>query len=111
MVVLMSQSYAKSQLEHEIRRLTKLVEDLVHIRDGKPPNEEALQAAPHLEGWALRWRTVPCLTGLVSGHPHIEDGDNCTTTEVWALAPKLGYARTTSRFYSLGRPLGASRDQ
>jgi hypothetical protein len=37
-------------------------------------------------------------------HPTIADGRQGITTGLWVLAPALGYARTVTRFYALGRP-------
>lgn len=37
-------------------------------------------------------------------HPTIGDGRQGVTTGLWVLAPNLGYARTITRLYALGRP-------
>lgn len=58
-----------------------------------------------LDQWALAKRTVPCLIGRPSGHPGIDDGKPCFSSELYYLDPQAGLARTFSRWYRLGTPL------
>lgn len=98
-------------LEFEIERLRRLANDLERIRNGNHPDEAALSNAPVIEGWSLKLRPSVCLSGRVLGHPHIEEGDLGVTTEIFAFAPTLGYARTLSRYYRLGLPQGVPPDR
>lgn len=58
-----------------------------------------------LDQWALAKRTVPCLIGTPTGHPRIDDGKPCFSSELYYLDPKAGLARTFSRWYRLGTPV------
>ena len=91
-----------------IARLESLVSDLEHLGDGLMPTAEVLAAAPLLDPWCLSTCTLPCLIGGNTGHPTLK-GRGVQTTEVWALAPELGWARTLSRFYRLGEPARLER--
>lgn len=93
--------------EFEIARLEALLADLRRFAAGDLPSAAALRDAPFLDEWALGVRPVVCLTGSVLGHP-ILTGPTIQTSDVWALAPSLGFARTLSRLYALGRPRQAS---
>ena len=53
----------------------------------------------------MNWISRPCLLGDIQGHPLLR-GPRIETSELWAFAPELGWARTMSRFYRLGRPHG-----
>jgi len=104
-----------------------LVSDLERFGSGEMPNAEELEAPPLLDPFAITTRSLPCLPRNVAhslqrsrvgdgadgngGHPILK-GPTVTTSEVWALAPELGWARTYSRLYPLqsyalreGRPM------
>ena len=88
----------------EIARLESLVSDLDHLGSGGMPTAEVLEAAPLLDPWCLGTCMLPCLVGGNTGHPTLRRRF-VQTTEIWALAPELGWARTLSRYYRLGRPM------
>jgi hypothetical protein len=90
-------------LESEIHRLCRLVQDLDDIRRGRHPGKARLASCPTIHEWQGITRPDPCLTGIMFNHPTIPDGRQGVTTGLWVLAPTLGYARTISRFYALGR--------
>jgi hypothetical protein len=92
------------ELESEIHRLRGLVHALEDIRRGRHPNKAALASCPRIASWRAIPRPDPRLTGIMFNHPHIADGRPGITTGLWVLAPTLGYARTITRFYALGRP-------
>jgi hypothetical protein len=92
------------ELESEIRRLRGLVHALEDIRRGRHPDKAALTFFPKITSWRTIPRPDPCLTGVMFNHPTIADGRQGVTTGLWVLAPALGYARTVTRFYALGRP-------
>lgn len=97
------------EIAREINRLQKLLRDLNRAQMGRHPDPEIVANAPMLEGWQVATRPEPCLVGTMHGHPHVEEGHFGITSGVWLLAPTLGYARTLSRIYALGRP-AARRD-
>lgn len=92
------------ELESEIHRLRGLVQALVDIRRGRHPDKAAQGSFPKIQNWQAVTRPDPALTGIMFNHPRIADGRQGITTGLWVLAPALGYARTASRFYALGRP-------
>lgn len=58
-----------------------------------------------LDRWAMGKRTVPCLVGTPTGHPRIDDGKPCFSSELFYLDAQVGIARTFSRWYRLGTPV------
>jgi len=90
----------------ELARLEALAADLEAIASGAMPPPELLRAAPLIDHWIEVTRPEPCLAGRISGHPHCR-GAISITSGTWLWAPELGWARTLSRFYRLGRPHGA----
>lgn len=70
------------------------------------PSPEDLEGAPHLDMWRalLAPECAPILTGNVSGHP-ILGARMITTSQLVAIDPDAGWARTASRWYRLGMPL------
>ena len=88
----------------EVARLESLVAALDRIGSGGMPTAAELEAAPLLDPYCLDTCTLPCLIGANQGHPVLK-GPIIRTTEVWALATELGWARTLSRLYRLGRPV------
>lgn len=84
-----------------LARLEALVSDLERFGSGEMPSAQELAAAPLLEPFAISTRRLSCLIGGNRGHP-ILTGQFVTTSEVWVLAPELGWARTYSRLYRPG---------
>ncbi|MEX6509189.1 DUF6634 family protein [Jiella sp. M17.18] len=87
-----------------VERLRDLLADLEQIEAGWRPTPRDLAKAPRLDDWRVGHRAVPCLTGVVDGHPVIRDGRHALTSDLWLIAPDLGFARTLGRFYRLGVP-------
>lgn len=83
-------------------RLAKAAYDLAELSAGRPPDPVSLSAAPLLRRWGVIRATSPVLTGLVYGHPDLEDGKNAITSGLLAIDRERGWARTISRFYLLG---------
>ncbi|WP_441277185.1 hypothetical protein AB7783_06865 [Tardiphaga sp. 172_B4_N1_3] len=99
------------QLDREINLLRELLRDLERVRVGQHPGRRILDDAPVLENWEVTVRTEPCLKGIVHGHPRIQDRRMTITSQLWLLAPALGYARTLSRVYALGEPAVGPEDR
>ncbi|WP_046869232.1 DUF6634 family protein [Microvirga massiliensis] len=91
------------ELDDRIERLRNLAQDLERIRRGEHPGRRTLAGAPLLEDWSLTTCLEHCLTGTMHGHPTVGDGRKGVTSGLWVFAPALGYARTLSRLYALGR--------
>jgi hypothetical protein len=87
---------------YHANRLASLLESLRSLAAGKLPSELDLSEAPLLDEWVVAERAAPCLVGHVFGHPTIA-ASIVRTSQVWALAPDLGWARTHSRLYRLGQ--------
>ena len=86
----------------DLARAEELARDLARISDGYRPSEHDLAAAPILNDWQIAARPSLCLRGTPQGHPYCR-GTGTITSAVWVLAPGLGWARTLSRYWRLGR--------
>ncbi|MEN3794559.1 DUF6634 family protein [Fulvimarina sp. MAC3] len=102
MVVHLPPFGASDELDTTVRQLRELLRDLGAIQAGWRPSPADLWQAPVLEDWGIGYRTVPSLVGQVLGHPTLADHRLIRTSEVWAISPEFGYARTLSRLYRLG---------
>ena len=103
MPIIVSRDGFLGDVELDVQRLEALVSDLKLIADGRRPTTEQLRAAPLLDQWQPDVREAVCLSGYSQNHPTLQ-GPTVCTSEMWAFAPTLGWARTISRFYQLGRP-------
>jgi hypothetical protein len=80
------------------------------VRDGGPSAAD-LANAPVLTSYRRVTRPTPALLGRVHGHPNIADGHRALTTQIFAFDPDGdGWARSYSRFYTLGRPAAGDDD-
>jgi hypothetical protein len=89
-----------------LARLEPLLADLQNLQRGIFPAADQLESAPLIDHFFLSARADPCLVGKVHGHPYLRSPQSITSS-LWAYAPELGWARTLSRFYRLGRPAGS----
>lgn len=87
-------------------RLREAARVLARLEEGWTPGEDDLRGAPSIE----RWEFAPFdgtlnLFGAVTDHPLLGDRPRTLTSPLIALDGKrLRWARTVSRWYSLGRP-------
>lgn len=88
-------------VRNEIAKLRSLADDLERLANGEAPTVADLDGSPLLSAYYTSRRTVQCLIGRVEGHPIISD-KMVTTSDLWAIAPQHGWARTYSRWYRLG---------
>jgi hypothetical protein len=89
-------------------RLRRLADDLDRIAGGTAPTPADLAHTPLLVDWRmLLTGSGLCLAGFVAGHPLLGT-KTIATSPVWALDPKLCWARTLSRFYRLSVPAGGA---
>ena len=91
-------------LGHDIEMLNRLSADMKLLASGRFPAARDLAVAPVLTEYVLAKKELPCLAGLVTGHPRLGDGHLVATSDLWLYAPTMGWARTLSRTYRLGRP-------
>lgn len=102
-------------IQEEIDRLARLVSDLRSVGSRVPtatfPDLD-LSDAPILGNWAFATRAVPCLVGLSTGHPLLQGTRReIVTSEIHLISAELGWVRTRSRWYRLGRRAdGLSKD-
>jgi hypothetical protein len=89
-------------LTRRARKYRSLADDLERIARGQHPTDVDLSSVPHLSDWQLYPLPLPYMLGTVVGHPIIEDGQICRTSEIVTFDPMTVYARTYSRFYRLG---------
>lgn len=93
-------------LATEIDRRRQLLSDLEAIAASRGPAPDQLVSAPLIDHWAEATRPEPCLVGQTHGHPYCRAPYSVTSgLVVWA--PELGWMRTASRYYRLGRPVNA----
>jgi hypothetical protein len=86
---------------YSLRALADAIERLSIFAPGAE-----LDGAPILTDWSLSVRPVAALVGNVTGHP-VLGSRQVITSELFAIDPKGGWARTMSRFYVLGRHAGS----
>jgi hypothetical protein len=103
MPIIVGREGVHGDVYHELARLEQLAADLDLIANGELPSADRLSSAPLLDAWRADFRPVPCLVGTCTDHPRLR-GPLIFTTDVWAIAPDFGWARTLSRFYRLGEP-------
>jgi hypothetical protein len=80
-----------------VASLRELADDLERLTMFQPND---LNEAPLLTDWTASNRLRPCLEGTVIGHPRLGDR-TISTSELFAIDRKAGWARTFSRFYRL----------
>jgi hypothetical protein len=102
MAIIVGRRQIVGDVAGEIARLEVLRADLQRIAGGKLPTIEELASAPLLSPWRLG-------TSQQSPPAHRDAGGAAVlgplvrSTDVCVFAPDLGWARTLSRFYRLGR--------
>jgi hypothetical protein len=105
MTILITNRGHHGDLERDLARLESLTADFRRLAAGGPPTAESLRSAPVLDQYRLATRPLLSLIGVCLEHPRL-NGPIITTSDLWVFAPDLGWARTLSRFYRLGRPAG-----
>lgn len=106
MTILVERGRVRGDLDQYIQRIEGLLAHLKNLKAGAMPSAAELSAAPMLDHYRPTARAAECLVGHVQGHPTIVGA--ITTSDLWSYAPTLGWARTLSRLYRLGRPVGAT---
>ena len=105
----------RAAIRKEIDRLEQLAADLDVVSSTTPFPLEKLLArsqpnAPILEDWRIAFRPVVCLQGRATGHPELPgECRPIVTSEIHLFSDELGWARSLSRFYRLGRPFSVLR--
>jgi hypothetical protein len=102
MTIVVRPGFNSAQLLHELAKLESLVIDYDRIGSGIMPDQDQLATAPLIEDYVPTTRPLPCLVGRCTDHPSLS-GPQIITTDLWMIAPELGWCRTFSRFYRLGR--------
>jgi hypothetical protein len=101
--------FVKVAIRAEIDRLETLAADLEIVSGTLPfPRDQMLAKAypnaPTLDEWRFAVRPVTCLEGLSTGHPRLlGDRRSIVTSEIFLISEELGWARSFSRWYRLGR--------
>lgn len=103
---IVSKNGVRGDVQADVRRLDALARDLKRIAAGRAPEPSELALAPLADQYFVAHRELPCLVGNVEGHP-VLGSRAFVSSELWAFAPELGWARTYSRFYRLGRAAAA----
>ncbi len=79
----------------------RLFEDLSQLDDGTLEVSSILADAPTLSAYKLVLGWSHALSGVVHGHPRLQDGNKVVTSQLFFLDPQLGLARTMNRWYRL----------
>lgn len=80
----------------------RLFDDLRRVDDGTLDTSSVLADAPTLSTYKLVLGWSHALSGVVHGHPRLQDGHEVVTSQLFYLDPQLGLARTMNRWYRLG---------
>lgn len=80
-----------------IPRLQSLLADLQDL--SSPGGFDGPANPVTIRNCMLVQRSVPCLIGEMSGHPHIKEGSPGVTSELFYLDQKRNFGRTLSRWY------------
>lgn len=103
MVIFIDRSGPARGIDLQIEKTEALLVDLKRFASRQFPTSAELEAAPLIDEYQITPRTLPALSGRAYKHPLLGSA-SVMTTELWAVAPSLGWARTWSRFYRLGFP-------
>lgn len=83
--------------------------------NGSAPTQAELSAAPVVDRWQLisNENSTTDVSGFVSGHAKIRDGDFITTSALSQIDPSSppGWVRTKNSIYRLATPAGAAESQ
>ncbi len=79
----------------------RLADDLAFLAAGRAPDPGALADAPVLDLWRPARRPAVALLGFAGAKRTVR-----LTTELFAIDSDAQWARTFSRWYALGRPVG-----
>ncbi len=87
-----------------VRSLRMLADDLEQLAQGRAPSPPG--GIVKIRDFIVSQRTVPCLVGRMSGHPHIREGSAGMSTELYYVNKQSGIVRSFNRFYRLvGEPI------
>lgn len=103
MVIFIDRQGPDHNICREIEKTEGLLVDLKRFSKSKFPTQQELEMAPLIDNYIIAPRSVRALSGRAYDHPRLGP-TSVLTTELWAIAPSLGWARTWSRFYRLGFP-------
>lgn len=98
---MMNYTFADAEMRRQFRLVQKLAADLELLRLGIGPLADELASAPRIDNWQFAARAEVALQGEISGHPLISGP--AVTSGLYLLDKERGFARTLSRFYTLGR--------
>lgn len=93
----------RRDIKREIEKTEALLTDLKRFANREFPTSRELEGAPLIDDYKIDIMYRPALIGQAYNHPRLGI-TSVQTTELWAIAPTLGWARTWSRFYRLGFP-------
>lgn len=95
----------------EIEKLERLAADLRKLLAGNYPTADELRDAPKISSWLTTEFISPALAGMVTGHPKLPGNSGINTSPIAVSARDLGWVRTNSRYYRLGKPFGFDNDR
>ncbi|MFA1676067.1 DUF6634 family protein [Rhizobium mongolense] len=81
-----------------------------HLANSGGLDPDVVANAPLLENYSVAIGPAYALSRVVSGHPHLKDGREIVTSQLFYLDPERAVARTLNRWYRLGLPHGFQRN-
>lgn len=84
------------------RATERLLEDIRRANAGEI-KMDAIANAPVLDNYRAVLGRAYALSGVVCGHPRLEDGKEIVTSQLFFLDPDRGIARTMNNWYRLSK--------
>lgn len=96
----------KNRFRDEIDVFQRLHADLSAIAAGKGPTEADLVAAPIVDLYDVTTRSLPAIAGQIEGQS-FGPPDSSEASLLILSSPTLGWVRTRSGYFRLGKPAGS----
>jgi hypothetical protein len=84
--------------------IRRALSDFERLEAGTLDTKAILADAPVLSHYKMVLGWSHAMRGVVEGHPLLPDGREIVTSQLIYLDPKLGLARTLSRWYRVTQP-------
>ena len=88
-----------------IEHARRLADDIERLVANGGPTAADLARAPVIDLYRPAQRPTTALIGVIAGHPTVRNRHVAMTTEIFAIDPERGWARSWSRLYALGFPV------
>jgi len=89
----------------QVEKLERLARDMRALFNGNKPSTADLRSAPVIHNWQLMVDFHVSLYGEVRNHPNLPGYRRVMTSPVFVDGRDLGWFRTASRYYLIGKEL------